>query len=67
MQRELSLAGMDWPGSERRLTESSSHTNGLPNAGSSAIADIGHHPSISGQWQLCGMSACGSSEPEAAI
>jgi hypothetical protein len=34
---------------------------------SSAIADIGHHPSISGQWQLCGMSACGSSEPEAAI
>lgn len=36
MQRELSWAGTDWPGSERQLSESSSLTNQLPNAGSSA-------------------------------
>jgi hypothetical protein len=40
LQREQSSAGMNWSGSERRLTESSSHTNRLPNAGSSAMAVI---------------------------
>jgi hypothetical protein len=41
VQRELSLNGMAWPVSERRLTESSSHTNRLPNAGWSAIVAVG--------------------------
>jgi hypothetical protein len=50
LQRELSLAGMNWPGSERRLTESSSHTNLLPNTGSSAGAVIGKQPDVRLQW-----------------
>jgi hypothetical protein len=41
LQREQSSAGMNWSGSERRLTESSSHTNRLPNAGWSAIVAVG--------------------------
>ena len=36
------MAGMDCPGSERRLTESSSHTNRLPNVGSSALCKAFH-------------------------